>query len=119
VFDEVLSCLVDRVEGVRVAILSGFDGMVVAQSGSGPDDPPADLLAATLADLFRKVEAAHREAGLPPPREMTAGSADGTLAARAVTQEYLLIALLGPGGGLGRLRFELRRAAVRIEPELV
>lgn len=118
-FDDALGTVLERVEGARTAILSGLDGMIVAVASSGTGEPPADLLAASLADLFRKVESAHLEAGLPPPRELTAGSADGTLAVRAVTRDYLLIALLGPGGSVGHLRFELHRAASRIEPELV
>jgi hypothetical protein len=37
---------------------------------------------------------------------------------RAVTGQYLLVAIVDGTGSLGRARFELRKAAAALEPEL-
>jgi predicted regulator of Ras-like GTPase activity (Roadblock/LC7/MglB family) len=116
-FNEVLKGVLAEVEGTRCVLLAGLDGMLVA-AAVAKDSPPADVVAASLADLFRRVTAAHRDAGLQPPNEFTSGGASGQAALRAVTGEYFLVAVLDGTGSLGRTRFELRKAAAALEPEL-
>lgn len=116
---EILRALVEGPSGIRLAVLAGIDGMIVASARGDDDAPPADLLAASLADVFRKVAAAHDEAGLGATAELTAASPQGEVVLRAVTPDYLLIALAAPGGNFGRIRFELRKAGVKLVPELV
>ena len=116
-FDEVLKRVLAAVEGARCVLLAGQDGMVVA-AAVARDGPAPDMVAASLADLFRKVVAAHRDAGLVPPVEFTSGGSSGQAALRAVTAEYLLVAVVDGLGSLGRTRFELRKAAAALEPEL-
>ena len=118
-FDETLAELTARIDGARAIVLTGVDGMILAAAGGGGADPAPDLLAACLSDVHRRVVAAHRDAGLPLPVETSAGSSDATVVVRRVTDEYLLVALLGPAGGLGRARFEMRRAAARLQTELL
>jgi predicted regulator of Ras-like GTPase activity (Roadblock/LC7/MglB family) len=116
-FDDVLKNLLADVEGARCVLLAGLDGMVVA-AAVVKDGPAPDVVAASLADLFRKAGVAHRDAGLAPPKELTSGGSSGQSVLRAVTPEYLLVAVLDGIGSLGRTRFELRRAAAALEPEL-
>ena len=116
-FDELLARVLGELDGARCVLLTGSDGVVVA-SAVAKDGPAPDVVAASLADLFRKAGAAHRDAGFAPPSELTSGGSSGQSVLRAVTPEYLLVAVLDGIGGLGRTRFELRRAAAALEPEL-
>jgi len=117
VLDETLAGVAAAVEGARAVLLVGMDGMVVAGKGED-DDLPWDLVVASYADLVRRVGSVHREAGIGSPAELVVTASDATLVFRVVTPEYALLAVLPPGGSLGRTRFELRRAASRILPEL-
>ena len=117
-FDEVLRDTLDRIEGARCVLLAGVDGMIVAAAVS-EGGPAPDAVAASLVDLFRKASVAHRDAGLTPPAEFTSGGAKEQAALRQVTDEYVLVAVLDGVQGLGRARFELRKAAATIHPELV
>lgn len=115
-FDEVLRSVREQVEGVRAVLLLGADGVLVA--GEGPRDPSWEVLAASYADLARKSARLHGEADLPAPDEWVVSCASASFVLRVVTPEYLLLAEVEPGGILGRARFELRKAASRILPEL-
>jgi predicted regulator of Ras-like GTPase activity (Roadblock/LC7/MglB family) len=116
VFHEVLGRVL-ATEGARCVLLAGFDGVVVA-AVAGKGAPAPDVVAASLADLFRRVRAAHRDAGLTPPTEFVSGGSGGQAALREVASEYLLVAVLDERGSLGRTRFELLKAADLLEPEL-
>lgn len=117
-FANALAALRKDLDGVRAVLLAGVDGIVVAMD-IADDDLAPDAVAAAFADLHRKMRAAHRDAGLGEPQEWTAEGALGRIAVRAVTPDFLLVALLAPSATMGRVRFELRKAAVRLEPELV
>lgn len=116
--DDVLRRVLTRVDGARCVVLAGRDGMVVA-SAARDGGPSPELIAASIVDLFRKAGATFREEGLGTPAELAIGGGDGHVVLREVTPEYLIAAALGSARGLGRARFELRRAAAALEPELV
>jgi predicted regulator of Ras-like GTPase activity (Roadblock/LC7/MglB family) len=118
VFDEVLKRIMETVDGVTCVLLAGRDGMVVA-AAVGEGGPSADLIAASMADLFRKAGAALADAELGAPAEMILGGAAGQVVLREVAPGYLLAASIAPNASLGRTRFELRKAATALEPELV
>jgi len=116
-FDEVLKRVLADVDGARCVLLAGLDGVVVA-AAVADGSPSPDLVAASMADLFRKADAAHRDAGLVTPMELASGSLEGRAVLRAVTADYLLVAALEGSGSLGRMRFALRKAADALQPEL-
>lgn len=116
-FDEALRKILTEVEGARCVVLSGRDGVVVA-SAVAPGGPAADVVAASLADLFRRVTAAHEDAGLSPPEEFTSEGSGGRAAVRLVDAQHLLVAVLSGAGGLGRARFALLQAVEELEGEL-
>jgi predicted regulator of Ras-like GTPase activity (Roadblock/LC7/MglB family) len=115
--DDTLQRIREGVEAVRGAWLVGLDGIPVAgsaeESFSGADD-----LAATFADLFRKVRAAQADVGRAEPAELIVGDADGFVVIRAVTAEYALVGVVGERGSLGRLRFEFRKVSPEIAAEV-
>jgi predicted regulator of Ras-like GTPase activity (Roadblock/LC7/MglB family) len=116
--DETLARVTESAEGARTTLLVGMDGMVVAGAGD-TGELPRELLVASYADLLRRIGSVHREAGIQDPDEMVVTGPDITLVIRRVTPEYALLMVLAPGGSLGRARFELRKAASVIQPELV
>jgi len=115
--NEVVGNVLRQVEGATCVLLAGADGVVVA-SAVAAGGPAPDVVAASLADLFRRVAAAHRDAGLLPPVEFTSGGGREQAALVSVTAQYLLVAVLHGIGGLGRTRFELRKAAAALQAEL-
>ena len=115
--DETLATLLGSIQGARAALLLGMDGMIVAGEGDAAD-LSWELVVASYADLLRRIGAANREAGIDDPAELIVAASNATLVLRAVTPEYALLVALGPGGSLGRARFELRKAASRVQPEL-
>jgi predicted regulator of Ras-like GTPase activity (Roadblock/LC7/MglB family) len=115
--DDVLRGVLAELPGARCVVLAARDGVVVAAAASREGAPP-DVVAAALADLFRKVSAAHREVGLVPPTEFTSGGSSERAAVRVVSGQYLLVAVVNGAGSLGRTRFSLRKAAAELEPEL-
>ncbi len=117
-FDEVLARVLAQVEGARCILLAGVDGVLVA-SAVRKGGPAPDAIAASLADMFRRISAAYLDAGLVPPTEFSSGGDHEQAALRAVTEQYLLVAVLDGVASLGRIRFELRKAAAAIQPELV
>jgi predicted regulator of Ras-like GTPase activity (Roadblock/LC7/MglB family) len=116
-FDETLAKVKAAVAGARAVLLVGMDGMIVAGDGE-TGDLPWDLVVASYADLFRRIGSIHREAGIDDPAELVVTTPAATLVLRAVTPEYALLMVLAPGGSLGRARFELRKAASQVQPEL-
>lgn len=116
-FVETLHGVAERIDGVRCLMLVGRDGMVVASTG-GADRDEAESLAATYVDLLRRIDKGHEECGLRGLREWISGLDDAWVVLRAVTPQYLLLAWTSPDALLGRLRFELRKAASTLEPEL-
>ena len=115
--DEVLRRFMAEVDGARCVVLAGRDGMVVAsQARDGAPSP--ELIAASMADLFRKIGVAFREEGLGAAAEVAVGGGDGHVMLREVTPGYLLAASLAAGGSLGHARFELRRAAFVLAADL-
>lgn len=115
--DEALRRVREGGGDVRAVLLAGRDGIVV--TAVPPSDADAsELIAATFAELFRRVREAHRDAGLAIPEEITTGGATGRVIVRAVGDEYLLLALLGEGAIAGKARHDLALAASAIVPEL-
>jgi predicted regulator of Ras-like GTPase activity (Roadblock/LC7/MglB family) len=115
--NEILAGVLHEVDGAKCVVLAGLDGLVVASAvASGGPEP--DPIAACLVELFRRVVAAHRDAGLVPPTEFSSGGTDEQAALRAVTGQYVLLAVVDGATALGLARFELRKAAAALRPEL-
>ena len=75
------------------------------------------MVAASLADLFRRVAAAHLDAGLAPPQEFTSVGAEGQAAVRQVAAQYVLMAILEEAG-VSVERASRSKAAEALESEL-
>ena len=114
--DASLERVLEAVPGVEAVALVDGDGMVVSAVGARRE--AMELVAASYVDLARRARGAHHEGDLAPPEEIMLTGAGGSVVFRGVAGDYGLIAVLGPNGILGKLRFELRKAGARIAPEL-
>ncbi len=103
-FDEVLQGALDGIEGARCVLLAGSDGMVVA-AAVAKEGPAPEVLAASLADLFRRVAEAHRDAGLVPPKagRDPAVSAHGGFRRRGEPRPHAIRAAQGRRGAPTRI----------------
>ena len=114
---EALEQVAAAAQGIDGVYLIAMDGMEVARSGD-PGDFPLEFMAASYADIMRKLEAAGKEADIEAPTELLVTTAGRKLIFRTVTAEYGLLAVVAPGGISGRVRYELIKAARLLRPEL-
>ena len=114
--EEPLQAIPETVEGVRLVMLVDKDGMLVCRAGSSETD--AEVVAVSYTDLARQIGRVHAEAELDPPSEMVVAGHQGAVLFQHVTEEYGLIAQLEPEATLGRVRYEMRKAAAKLRPEL-
>ncbi|MBD3869371.1 MAG: roadblock/LC7 domain-containing protein [Acidobacteria bacterium] len=115
--NDVLKQAAAAVQGVDGVFLVAMDGMEVARSGD-PGDFPLEFMAASYADIMRKLEAAGKEVDFESPAELMVTTSGRKLIFRAVTPEYGLLAVVAPGGITGKARYELGKAARLLRPEL-
>ena len=115
--DEALAGVRAGVDGARAALLVGLDGMVVAGSGDATD-LSWDLLGAHYGEIFRRACATSSEASLEAPAELAVTSPSATVLLRSVAREYALLLVLRSPATLGKARYELRKAAEHLLPEL-
>jgi predicted regulator of Ras-like GTPase activity (Roadblock/LC7/MglB family) len=117
-FLEQLSRISDRIGGVLALSLVARDGIPVESVSS---DPELDLevLAAELVSQVRSITENHRELEVGPVQQMSVVTDRLTLIVSSVTDDYYLLLVLGPDGSYGRARFELRRARLALERDLL
>jgi predicted regulator of Ras-like GTPase activity (Roadblock/LC7/MglB family) len=115
--EEVLGKAADAVHGALGVHLISLDGMPVASSPD-PGGDPIDVVAASWADLVKKISAANEETDWEPPEELIMTCPSFKLLFRSITPEYALLAVLERAGSLGRARYELIKAAHTLRDEL-
>ena len=109
--------VLQKVEGCVAVALVGADGIPVSRMGSA-DAPDLELTAAVLADATSRLRRASEEVDTGALEEVLVSMGRHAFVIHAVTEDYLLLAVLERGGSLGRARFELRRAARLLHDEL-
>jgi predicted regulator of Ras-like GTPase activity (Roadblock/LC7/MglB family) len=117
-FLEQLSRISDQIGGVLALSLVAKDGIPVESVSS---DPELDLevLAAELVSQVRSITENHRELEVGEVQQMSVVTDRLTLIVSSVTRDYYLLLVLGPEGSHGRARFELRRARLALEQDLL
>lgn len=119
-FQEALGRIAERVEGTRAVAILGLDAIPVEIHGANQGEGLS--IEAVAAELVAVVKAARN-----PRTEMETGSIReicivGERSRAVLTQitpEYYLLLLLGEEGSLGRGRYELERAALALEKEMI
>jgi predicted regulator of Ras-like GTPase activity (Roadblock/LC7/MglB family) len=116
-FLEQLSRISDQIGGVLALSLVAKDGIPVESVSSDPD-LDLEVLAAELVAQARSISDNHRDLDVGEVQQLSVMTQRLTLIVSAVTHDYYLLLVLGPGGNYGRARFELRRARLALERDL-
>ena len=117
-FLERLSRVNNRIEGAIALSLVAADGIPV-ESVSNDPDLDLEVLSAELIAQARTIAENHRELSMGEVRQITVSTERGTIMVSSVAPGYYLLLVLGPDGSYGRARFELRRARLAFESDLV
>jgi predicted regulator of Ras-like GTPase activity (Roadblock/LC7/MglB family) len=117
-FDETLQSIVAKTDGAVGAVIMGLDGISVAQAVARPDEPfEVDAVAAEYTALLRKLMRTADDASLGSLQELIDASDRLAFLITTIASEYFLLLVLEPRNGIGRARFELRKAQLLLEEE--
>lgn len=118
IFQDTLRRIAERVEGTRAVSLIGTDGIPIDSYGAS--EPGA--LESMSAELGAFVKSSLRSRGSAEGQRVEQVSlvteSEVAILSR-VTAEYYLLLLLSREGNFGRGRFELRKAGLLLEKELL
>jgi predicted regulator of Ras-like GTPase activity (Roadblock/LC7/MglB family) len=113
-FDRRLRDLIERVEGACGAALVANDGITVRAYASEPG-PDLEMLAAELLSQIGRVA----DLAVGRVDQFVIAADPYTVMLGRLTDSYFLMLVLGGGGNFGRARFELRRAPLDFEKDLI
>src|ERR1700730_10378082 len=117
-FLEQLSLISDRIGGVLALSLVAKDGLPVESVATDPD-LDLEVLAAELTAQARSISENHRELEIGEVQQLAVTTDRLTVIVSAVTPDDYLLLVLGREGNYGRARFELRRARLLLEKDLL
>lgn len=118
VFQDTLRRIAQRVEGTQAVSLVGLDGIPIDSFGSA-DGLSIESVAAELGAFVKSVEGPHTSLEAQEVQQLTIVTDRSCAILSRVTEEYYLLLLLSKEGNLGRGRFELQKAAIALEKELL
>ncbi len=117
-FTERLQQVAERIDGAQALSLVAKDGIPV-ESFSVEPSLDLELLAAELMSQVRAVAQNQEDLAVGKVRHFSVTTDRLTLMVGALTDEYYLLLVLAVGGNAGRARFELRRAVLLFEDDLI
>jgi predicted regulator of Ras-like GTPase activity (Roadblock/LC7/MglB family) len=118
VFTEVLKDISSRVEGSIGFVVMGMDGIPIERHIVDRKHN-FDLLSTEATTLLRTTRLAAQELAAGALQEVSFTTNDLIVVAIAITPEYVLLGALSNGSNIGKARFLMRRAALRLETEFV
>ena len=119
-FKEVLQGMLDHTEGCQGVLIMGFDGIAVEKVFQDQvNSADYDIAVAEYTTLIRTARQKNADTGLGKLSEMTISNENELFILRLVSDDYYLAMILSPGGNFGRGRYEMRRAELLLEKELV
>src|SRR4030095_7491081 len=117
-FKEMLESIIGRTEGSLGALIMGTDGIAVEKVlGEAGADANLDVAAAEFTSLVRGAQRAGNDTGLGGLRELVVSLEGAILIMRLLGRDYFLVLAINPQGNLGRGRFELRKAELKLAKE--
>src|SRR5258705_5249354 len=117
-FKEMLESIVERAEGSLGALIMGTDGIAVEKVvGVAGVDANLDVAAAEFTSLVRGAQRAGNDTGLGSVRELVVSMEGAVLVMRLLSRDYFVVLAMSPQGNLGRGRFELRKAELKLSKE--
>ena len=116
-FADRLQRIHDRLEDALAVSLVARDGIPVETCSEA--DLDVEAVAAELLTQVRAVANDQRELAIGPVRQFVVTTDKYSLLVGAITEEYFLLLILSDGASLGRARYELRRASLDFEDDLI
>ena len=117
-FKEMLESIIERTEGSLGALIMGTDGIAVEKVlGQAGVDANLDVAAAEFTSLVRSAQRAGTDTGLGGLRELVVSLDGALMLMRLLSKDYFVVLALSAGGNLGRGRFELRKAELKLAKE--
>jgi len=113
-FDDRLRGLTERVEGACGAALVASDGITVRAYASKPG-PDLEMIGAELLAQIGRVS----DLSVGRVDQFVIAADPYTVLLGRLTDSYFLMLVLGAGGNFGRARYELRRAPLDFEKDLI
>ena len=117
-FLERLKDVAGRIEGALALSLIAKDGIPV-ESFTREESLDLELLAAELMSQVRAVAQNHQELSVGQVQHFSVTTDRFILMVGALTEDYFLLLVLKAGASSGRARFELRRAVLLFEEDLI
>ena len=117
-FKQALADIVEKTEGATGALIMGMDGIAVERVFlPEASDTNVDVAAAEVTSLVRAALRAGTNTGLGALQEMHVNFEQASILARMFSPEYFVVLALRADGNLGRGRYELRKAELRLARE--
>ena len=117
-FKEMLESIIERTEGSLGALIMGTDGIAVEKVlGQAGVDANLDVAAAEFTSLVRSAQRAGVDTGLGSLRELVVSLEGAVMLMRLLSKDYFVVLALNAGGNIGRGRFELRKAELKLAKE--
>jgi predicted regulator of Ras-like GTPase activity (Roadblock/LC7/MglB family) len=117
-FKEMLEEIIGRAEGSLGALIMGTDGIAVEKVlGEAGMDANLDVAAAEFTTLVRSAQRAGTDTGLGALRELVVSLEGAVMVMRLLSRDYFVVLALNSQGNLGRARFELRKAELKLAKE--
>ena len=117
-FKEMLDSILDHTEGSLGALIMGTDGIAVEKVlGEAGVDANLDVAAAEFTTLVRSAQRAGNDTGLGGLRELVVSLESAVMVMRLLNRDYFVVLALNSHGNIGRARFELRKAELKLAKE--
>ena len=117
-FIDRLEMIAGRIDGLQALSLVAKDGIPV-ESVSPGTDLDLEVIVAELMAQVRAISQNHSELSVGQVQHFAVATEQIGFMISAVSSDYYLLAVLGLESNLGRARFELRRAALLFEKDIV
>ncbi len=117
-FTERLQKVADRIDGALALALIAKDGISV-ESYTKEESLDLELLSAELMSQVRAVSQNHQELSVGQVQHFSVTTDLYILMIGSLTEDYYLLLVLEAGANAGRARFELRRAVLLFEEDLI
>ena len=116
-FRDVLSGLLERIEGSIAVSLIGLDGIAVETLSA--NQVPIDALGAEFGGFVKSIRHANTELDTGEVLQFALVTERYITFLSEVTDEYYILLVLRPDGNYGRARFELSKAKHLLRDELI
>ncbi len=117
-FRERLEDVAGRIDGTLALSLIAKDGIAV-ETFTREESLDLELLAAELMSQVRAVDQNHQELSVGQVQHFSVMTDRFILMIGSLTEDYFLLLVLKAGSSSGRARFELRRAVLQFEEDLI